>query len=111
MELDGGGDVEAGAPESEVATAAESPGVSGPATDVGPCRGSEPVTAVPSEGAATSSCAPQVRENPAKEDDGDGDSWITPKRKKGRRSPPPSMPAKIVEVGHSELDDIGFLSA
>lgn len=44
-------------------------------------------------------------------EDTDCDPWVTPKRKKGRKSPPPSMPLRITEVDHSALDDIGFLSA
>lgn len=43
-----------------------------------------------------------------KEDD--EDSWVTPKRKKSLKSPPATLPPRLVEDGHSSLDDAGFLS-
>lgn len=126
MELGEGGDIAAGTAvgkaDGEVASGAEAEGADAealpretcrPVTEVEPSPGPGAAAAAPSGGAAAStSCIPEiVQQKLPKEDEDDSDSWLAPRRKKGRRSPPATMPAKIVEVGHSELDDIGFLSA
>ncbi|XP_064467947.1 uncharacterized protein LOC135378789 [Ornithodoros turicata] len=111
-DADGAAPVAAPVPSSAAAPAAATV-ASQAGTPIAPAMGDpqqEEEKSVLQERQDTASSSLEGSGNEATEEIED-DFWITPKRKKGRKSAPATMPPKIVEVDRSVLDDIGFLSA